>query len=673
MLIKLAINNMKKSIKDYLIYFLTLVLSVMVFYTFNSLGGQKILEGGSIGKQQTVSRLMSVISYFSLFIALLVGFLVSYANKFIMKRRHKEFGIYMILGMTKKKISLILTIETVCMGFLSIITGLVLGVLASGGVSVIVSNVFEVTNADYSFDFSMAACLKTIIYFVIIYVVVVLMNIWIISRSKLIDLLRASKRNQEIKIKNNLVCALVFCLALGGNIWASIQLLNLKNMKVSFGIIIVATVAIFWSVSGFILKVCMKAKNMYFKGINSFTTRQISSKINTTVGMLATISLLLCMSISLLSASYTYKQSLAKGMEEILPVDVFIRNPISEYEKEECGIEDDVWVANKDKDIRQQLKESGFDYENNFKYVLSMNIYKSNEVTCDNIMGKYVLEFLKGYKQDVVRVSDYNRVAELYGWKKVSLDRNEYAIVSNDLYYMETFDMALKDKLPIIINNNVYNPKYTKCVEGFIELSSQKNNRGFVVVPDIAVNGMDTEFEVMLANYNADTEEGKLAIEDKVNKTAFFSEKNKIGGETKIFLYDYAVGESAMVVFVAMYMGIILIIVSAAILAINSLADCSDSIEKYRILRKIGVEEKMINKSLLKQIVLFFAVPFSVAILNGIVGIKILTAALNQMTPGMDFDGISVKPIGYTVIVLCILYGGYMFATYISSKRIIKE
>lgn len=673
MLIKLAINNMKKSIKDYLIYFLTLVLSVMVFYTFNSIGGQKIFEGGSIGKQQTVSRLMSVISYFSIFIALLVGFLVSYANKFLMKRRHKEFCIYMILGMPKKKISLILTVETICMGFLSIVMGLALGVLASGGVSIIVSNVFEVVNADYSFNFSMEACIKTIIYFVIIYVVVVLMNIWIISRSKLIDLLRASKKNQEIKIKNNLVCALVFCLALGGSIWASIQLLNLKNMKISFGIIIVATVAIFWSLSGFILKVCMKAKNVYFKGINSFTIRQVSSKINTTIGMLATISILLCMSISLLSASYTYKQSLSKGMQEILPVDICIRNPVSEEAKEEWEIEDDIWIANKGKDIRQQLKESGFDYEKYFKYILSMNIYKSEEVKFDNTMGKYVFDYLKGYKQDVVRDSDYNRVAELYGLDKIELDRYEYAIVSNEPYYMETFDVALKDKLPLRINNSNYYPKYTKCVEGFIELSSGKDNRGFVVVPDMAVNGMTENFEVLVANYNANTEEGKVAIEGIVDKTAFYSEKCLYGGETKIYLYDFWVGEAATVVFVAMYMGIILIIVSAAILAINSLADCSDSIEKYSVLRKIGVEEKMINNALLKQIWILFAVPFSVAILNGIVGIKMLTAALNQMTPGMYFEGLSTKPIGYTIIVLCILYGGYMVATYISSKRIIKE
>ena len=180
---------MRKSIKDYMIYFMTLVLGVAVFYVFNSLESQQAMLSISNDTREIVALITEMINYVSVFVSIILGFLIVYANNFLIKRRKKEFGVYMTLGMGKKNISVILLVETILIGLLSLVIGLIIGIFASQLTSIIVAKMFSADMSHYQFVYSSAATFKSILYFGIIYLIVMVFNMISIGRYQLIDLL----------------------------------------------------------------------------------------------------------------------------------------------------------------------------------------------------------------------------------------------------------------------------------------------------------------------------------------------------------------------------------------------------------------------------------------------------------------------------------------------------
>ena len=200
---KISLKNIKKSFKDYAIYFFTLILGVAIFYVFNAIDSQTVLMNVTSSTREIIKLMTSMLSGVSVFVAFILGFLIIYASRFLMKRRHKEFGIYLTLGMSKRKISMILFFETMIIGLISLIVGLILGAGLSQLMSILVANMFEADMTNYEFIFSTDACIKTLIYFGIMYLIVMIFNTINVSRCKLIDLLDASKKSEKIKLKNN--------------------------------------------------------------------------------------------------------------------------------------------------------------------------------------------------------------------------------------------------------------------------------------------------------------------------------------------------------------------------------------------------------------------------------------------------------------------------------------
>ena len=211
--IKLSFRNIKKSFKDYAIYFFTLILGVAIFYVFNSIESQTVLLDVTESTYEVIGMMTTMLSAASVFVAFILGFLIIYASRFLIKRRNKEFGIYMLLGMSKRKISMILFFETILIGIISLAVGLGIGVLLSQLMSMLVANMFEADMTKYQFIFSQDACIKTLIYFGIMYVIVMLFNAINVGKCKLIDLIQTSKKSETIKLKNPLLCTVVFILS----------------------------------------------------------------------------------------------------------------------------------------------------------------------------------------------------------------------------------------------------------------------------------------------------------------------------------------------------------------------------------------------------------------------------------------------------------------------------
>lgn len=677
MLCKLSLKNITKSMKDYAIYFFTLILGVAIFYVFNAIDSQTVMFKVSGRTYEIIKLMTSILSAISVFVSFILGFLIIYASRFLIKRRNKEFAIYLTLGMSKRKISLILFFETLLIGLISLIIGLGLGVFLSQLMSVLVANMFEADMTKFQFVFSQSACLKTLIYFGIMYLIVIIFNTIIINKYKLIDLLSSSKKSEKVKLKNPYVCIVIFII--------SVIVLGLAYYLVTDGfeklttadqilipIImgIVSTFTLFWSMSGLILKLVMSLKNIYYKGLNSFIVRQISSKINTMVFSMTIICLMLFVTICVLSSSLSLKNSMTKNLKELVPMDIEFTKPVN---REEGNGFSEIEVNDSKISIEKTLENLNLNPEEEFKDTLSFNIYEDESIILKSLLINSLDEIYKEYPFllynqtiDLMKLSDYNALAEKFNLEKYNLKENEYIVIVNYDYMASIINTGLKNNPELLLNNETYHSKYKKCQDGFYELNSSRSNTGFIVLPDKALENHTSIAEFLVANYKNDKEKTEDKIDEVLsnnyNKTTWLTYNSKID------IANASVGLGALVTFVGLYLGIIFLISSAAILALKELSESTDNKERYNMLRKIGASEEMLNSALFKQIGIFFATPLLLAIIHSIFGIKFANFLLESMgTKGLLLSNIM------TAIFLVIIYGGYFILTYLCSKNIISK
>ncbi len=681
MLFKLSLKNITKSIKDYAIYFFTLVLGVAIFYVFNAIDSQTVMLNVSSSKYEAIELMTTILGGVSVFVSFILGFLIIYASRFLIKRRNKEFGIYLTLGMPKRKISLILFFETLIIGVISLGVGLALGTVLSQLMSILVANMFEADLTKFQFTFSSPAALKALLYFSIMYLIVMIFNTIIVNKCKLIDLLHGNKKSEKVKLKNPIICTVVFIIAVIALSYAyylvtdgfgTSPLMNtIRGILLPIALGCVSTFLIFWSLSGLILKIVMHLKKYYYKGLNSFTVRQISSKINTTVFSMTIICLMLFFTICIFSSALSIKNSLSGNLKDLAPVDIQFSKlqQLSDEEEESFSkdiIEDYNTTA---KDTLQRL-----DVYKYLKDVVDINTYRVEEITLKDSFGDQIEQIEKDYpflayqdKETLIKLSDYNRLAKLYNKKELTLKDNEYVIIANYKMMADIRNIALKNNTKLTINSKDYYPKYQECQDGFIELSGSATNTGVIILPDNALEGIHPYKNVLAANYQADTKEEKEDIEDIVS-TIINNHFNKLSYNTKIDIYASSIGLGAMVTFVGLYLGIIFLISSAAILALKELSESTDNKERFNMLRKIGTDEKMINKALFNQIAVFFLFPLLLAIIHSIFGIEFANYILKTMGTESLLSSIIL-----TAVFLVVIYGGYFLVTYYCSKNIIKE
>lgn len=688
MLCKLSLKNIKKSIKDYAIYFFTLILGVAIFYVFNALGSQTVMMDVSSSTEELIELMMTMLSGVSVFVSFILGFLIIYASRFLMKRRNKEFGVYLTLGMSKRKISLILFFETLFIGIISLVVGLGIGIILSQLMSLVVANMFEADLTKFAFVFSSSSCIKTIIYFGIMYLFVMIFNTYSVSKCKLIDLLNGAKTSEKIKLKNPILCIIIFiisCLVLGKAYHlVTVEFLTLQEAEDILVPIVmgcVSTFFIFWSLSGILLRIARSMKNFYYKGLNSFTLRQFSSKINTTVFSTTIICLMLFITICLLSACLTMKNSMNANIKELAPADFMFTtnmNMDKYYDSFRTYGYNDNKIKNSHYTVLEMFNIFNYDITRDVKEYVEINTYATPDLTMNHTLGSKLdsvrtsFPFLQyDTKESIIKISDYNKVARLYGNEEYSLKDDEYMIVADFKSMVEIRNMALENGETINLFGHTLKPKYNSCQDGFLEMSSNHINTGIILVSDNVINEDYLVQNHLIGNYNTSDKNEIEEIENNINALAKNPKANDYllpSGSTRLSIKEATTGLSAMVTFIGLYLGVIFLISSAAVLGLKELSESSDNKQRFRMLRKIGTDEKMINKALFRQIAIFFMLPLILALIHSVFGImfamKILEVFGNdQLLPSIIM----------TTIFMVIIYGGYFLITYYCSKNIIKE
>ena len=723
MLFKLSFRNITRSVKDYAIYFFTLVLGVTLFYVFNSVGSQAAVLELNNAKKLIVELLSKILSGMSILVVAILGALIIYASRFLIKRRNKEFAIYLTLGMSKRKISRLLFFETLMIGIISLAVGLLVGIGASQLISILIGRLFEADMSKFQFVFSEKAFFDTILYFGLIYLVVIVFNTIIVGRLKIIDLLHGSKKSEKAFLKNPLLRAIVFVLSSFGLSYAYWWVTNdkvsmmdrINNLLWPVAIGVITTFLLFWSFSGLIMEILTRSKRFYYRGLNSFIFRQVSSKINTAVVSMSLISLLLFLTISILSLCFSINESMKKELAYNTPVDAFIEltdyqavfgpngpgyGPSASSSDQDWNLQVKESQKYMQKSIYQKLVEKDEDIAKSIKEYLEVNVYADHTLTFKQaLQAEYLTglvgEFMSKTAVPILRVSDYNKIAKLYHREEISLADNQYQILADYKPMSDSIDKSLASGFQINYRGQTLSPVAKKHLEGFVTSSGVKSNTGILIVPDKIASGQTIGSRVLLVNYNTSADHtaqqidndirrvydlGNLSIEVHTTDEALQKTKEKSKAEeqrpsgvsfsymTKILIYTSSIGLQAIATFVGFYLGIIFLISSAAILALKQLSESSDNIEKYAALRRLGASNKMLNRALFIQIAIFFVFPLLVGILHSVFGIKFASSIIEVFGSGGLLASIPI-----TASMLILIYGGYFLLTYLSSKRIISE
>ena len=365
---------------------------------------------------------------------------------------------------------------------------------------------------------------------------------------------------------------------------------------------------------------------------------------------------------------------MTENLETLSPVDIELTknmNMGSEYLSSEWGFNERQLEDSKIS-IRETLENNNFNIDKNYKNVIEFYTYIP-DIRIKDTLGKAYNDIRKEFNylaydknEEFIRVSDYNKVARLYGLDTFTLNDNEYIVIADFEQWIDIRDKALKLNAPITLLNKKYYPKYDECKNGFVHISSNHINAGMFIVPDDAVDESMLGQNVLIGNYKAKDEKGKERIEEKLINSVD-EESTVINASTKISIYEASVGLGALVTYIGLYLGIIFLISSAAILALKELTESTDNIERYNVLRALGADEKLINKALFRQIFIFFIFPLALAIIHSIFGIMFSNYLLSTL--GNDE---LLSSIIMTAIFIVFIYGGYFIITYICSKNIIK-
>lgn len=672
MFYKLAFKNVKKSLSDYVIYFLTLSFGVCLFYVFNAVESQQTMLLLSEQQHALLQTGTAMLGYLSVFISFVLAGLILYANNFLIKRRKRELGLYMTLGMDRGKISRILTAETFVIGLFSLGVGLLIGVSASQGMSVLTAKLMNVPIKEFAFTFSKDSLLKTLLYFGVIFLTVMLFNIRTVSKYKLIDLIHGGRKNETLRIQKLWVCVVIFLLSvacLGAAYYMIIDngLFMLDNQFFASLILgSVGTVLFFLSLSGFLIRVVKSNKRLYYKGLNMFVLRQLNSKINTNFISISIICIMLLVTIGTFSCGLGAVDVMAGQVDETAPFDVSMMSVRSYRNKTQAN------------DIEADLKSRGFDFGEHFKAYSQLWLRESD------LKYKSLQDFAKSVTNyeinddndakiaiPILSLSDYNKFLALRGENPIELGADEYAVVCNLKEMAKILEAYVEHGETFTINGSVLHPANVEIQTHNLLNSATTSESGTLIVPDAVAETCQLHRSILNANYTKPGEEGDNAFTAEIAALYGKGEDAPRPYTTTIShyeLYMQSGGVKLMISYFVIYVGIVFLITCAAILALQQLSEASDNTERYRLLRRLGTSGRMIDKALFTQILSYFMLPLGLAVIHSVVGVYVVNNAIAQ------FGHLNALPnIIMAALLFLVIYGGYFLATFLGSRKMIRS
>lgn len=720
MLCKLAWGNVRRAGKDYLVYLLTLTLAVTVFYAFNTISVQADLVLEEEGMPELLGSIMLGLT---VFLAVVMGFLMVYANNFIMKRRKKEFGLYQVLGMSRGQVSRVMAMETAIVSGGALALGIVLGVGFSQVMTFFTASLFKTQIRDFHFFFSPQAFFTTVGCLVAIFLVTLVFNLGVVRRAKIIDLMSAGRKNEAIKTRNPIVSAAIFIL---GTVLIGIAYFRLlrdglpvdsapseidaamNQFMLTTGIVVAGTILFFFGLSGFLLKALQGARSLYWHGLNMFTVRQLSAKVNTVSFSMAIISMILFLAIT----SVTGGMSIASVMNTSVE-----RSTIADYSRVvmylgENVVNDPTYTAHPPRRLatepvdimelsRSNVIDKGTSEERSFDLAgilgshVQVETYDSRPigtelplVSLNDLAAAVDMPMPKGTNSSnasmmglmVMKESDYNRYLDFRGKEHVDLGDDGYLITSDmGESVNKIYNADMREGVEVELGGRTLRPvadHVDEAASSFFN-SSMGGNSGTIVVPDelVDASGLPLYASYFLGDYREgltyDETEGYVRQDRSWGQilNADGSESAIWGMEaTRAQSYESTNSMNGLISYLAIYIGFVLVVACAAILTIQQLSGVADSGKNCRILSELGTSNREIMRSVLVQQTIFFVFPLLMGVAHSLVALRVVIDVV-ALFGGMSIGG----TVGVTCAIFMLCYGGYFAVTYVMSKGIVQD
>ena len=727
MLCKLAWGNVRRAGRDYLVYLLTLTLGVTVFYAFNTISMQVDIAGiDEEGLAQVMGSMLGDLTYF---LAGVMAFLMVYANNFIMKRRKKEFGLYQVLGMGRGRVATIMALETVIVSVVAFVAGIVLGVGLSQLMTFFTASLFKTQIANFHFFFSMHAFNLTLACMLVMFVLTLLLNLRAVRRTKLIELMGAERRNESIKTRNPWIAIAIFAVGAVLVGVAYYRLLRegfpltatdskLQEAMNQFGIttamVTVGTFALFWGLSGMLIKLLQSLRGVYWRGLNMFTVRQLAAKVNTVCFSMGVIAMLLFLAITSVTCGMSIANVMNENLERYNPVDVsqtyvYYTPDTLDYYKGYKGYvnpseADRMVLADTTVDLYPAWHGKGKSANNNDETGKKVDIadVAGEHVQIDSylsypfggsnpsvtpsemckIMGEKLPKAFGGSNADtmglfVTPASQYNKLRQMMGEEPVHIGRDQYLLtcdMGGELVDLYTKYMAGGHTLTL--GGHELKPATDKSDEdtAAIANSAMGSNPGTVVVADELLSQLNLQpySSSLLVNYKQgmDTTEADESIKNTVLDNLLVDGKEP--GSWGIFItrsemYTQAAQMNGLISYLAIYIGFVLVVACAAILSIQQLSNVADGSRSYRVLAQIGCDDRQIRHSVMAQQAVFFLFPLAVGLAHSFVALKVIIE-LVSIFGNMSIGG----TVGLTCAIFLAAYGGYFLVTYLMSAGMVR-
>lgn len=724
MLCKLAWGNVRRAGRDYLVYLLTLTLGVTVFYAFNTISMQVDIAG--IDEEGLAQVMGSMLGYLTYFLAGVMAFLMVYANNFIMKRRKKEFGLYQVLGMGRGRVATIMALETVIVSVVAFVAGIVLGVGLSQLMTFFTASLFKTQIANFHFFFSVHAFNLTLACMLVMFVLTLLLNLRAVRRTKLIELMGAERRNESIKTRNPWIAIAIFAVGVVLVGVAYYRLLRdgfpltatdskLQEAMNQFGIttamVTVGTFALFWGLSGMLVKLLQSLRGVYWRGLNMFIVRQLAAKVNTVCFSMGVIAMLLFLAITSVTCGMSIANVMNENLERYTPADmsqtyVYYTPDTLDYYKEYVNPSeaDRMVLADTTVDLYPAWHGEGKSADSNEETSKKVNIadVAGEHVQIDSYlsyplggsdpsvtpsemcktMGEKLPKAFGGSNADtmglfVTPASQYNKLRQMMGEEPVSIGRDQYLLtcdMGGELIDLYTKYMAGGHALTL--GGHTLKPATDKSDEdtAAIANSAMGSNPGTVVVADELLSQLNLQpySSSLLVNYKQgmDTTEADESIEYTVLDNLLVDGKEP--GSWGIFItrsemYTQAAQMNGMISYLAIYIGFVLVVACAAILSIQQLSNVADGSRSYRVLAQIGCDDRQIRHSVMAQQAVFFLFPLAVGLAHSFVALKVIIE-LVSIFGNMSIGG----TVGLTCAIFLAAYGGYFLVTYLMSTGMVR-
>lgn len=574
MILKLALNGLKKKQRDYAILFTGLIISIAVFYMFLTLSLNKefILQNSVINNIQLVflvgTVMLSVITFFYLF----------YTNSFLLSLRKKEYGLYELIGAKKLQIRRVFQIETMAITGISLIIGLILGIILSRVVSWVLMNQLNIGFTQFKVVYLPAVFWTVIYYLVTSFITSSIHNLWL-AKISIIELLRSEVQNDLLPEKPKNAALMIFLglflLAIGYVALYFMETLRFIGLFTAPIATTLGTYVIFVALLPIIVRKWKRNKKVNFKGINSFTSGQLNFRLSSLKWVLATIALLIALSAGAIAGGFAFKNDAFTSIDEHWQYDATLYNPGAA----EMAVLDSIPV---EEQLSYRMK-----LDDEFIYLVQDELNAAPPLIRDMVT------------YEVVRPDPLPEELEIEGGSQIVSDQwftALYAINpalegtrSTRIVPLEKYELAEGKEISIVLARTA---DFSAHIEEWQKLDELQMD----IYPDL-VTGFDPETDSVATKYAQ-------------------------------FKTQYAIASGTF--FMGFFLGLAFLTMMASILMFKILSGANNDIRRYDSLRKLGVRRKVLENSLSWEIFIVFLFPGILGLLHVFVGMRMFTFIMDE-------------------------------------------